>query len=364
MTHPPAHQHTGVFRDVLRLVFLELTAACNLHCRHCRADAQPLAAPDELTREELVRVAAEIRAIADPIIILSGGEPLLRPDFFPIVEDYCALFSRVALASNGTLLDDALIRRLMTVGVQRVSVSLDGARAETHDNFRGQAGSYAAALRGCASVRRAGMPLQINVSAGTHNAHELPELLELAQQLGADALHLFLLVPVGCGVELSESERLSAQQVEDLLTWLSAQSVALRDTLHLKATCAPMYYRILQQQPAARSLTQPAASGMHAVTRGCLAGSAVCFISREGKVQPCGYLPVSAGDVREQPFARIWQQSALFTTLRNPKNLSGKCAVCPFSHACFGCRARAYAVHGDYLAEEPDCVYLPPTISD
>lgn len=261
------------------------------------------------------------------------------------------------------MLDDALARRLVSTGIQRVSISLDGAGAETHDAFRGQPGSHAAALRGCAAVRRAGLPLQINVSAGTHNAHELPELLELAQQLGADALHLFLLVPVGCGGELAEGERLSAQRVEELLTWLFAQSVALRDKLHLKATCAPMYYRIMRQQSAARGLPHPTGAGMHAVTRGCLAGSAVCFISRAGKVQPCGYLPVSAGDVRAQPFAEIWQDAALFAELRSPDKLTGKCGACPFRQACLGCRARAYAVHGSYLAEEPDCRYQPPAAS-
>ncbi len=367
MTHPhaPQHaQHANMPPDMLRLVFLELTAACNLRCRHCRADAQPAAGPGELTREEHARVAAEIRAIADPIIILSGGEPLLHPDFFPIAEQYCTLFTRVALASNGTLLDDALTRRLAATGIQRVSISLDGAGPETHDAFRGQTGSFAAALRGCAAVRRAGLPLQLNVSAGTHNARELPALLELAQQLGADALHLFLLVPVGCGVELAEGERLSAQHAEELLTWLFAQSIALRDTLHLKATCAPMYYRIMRQQSVARGLPHPSGSGMHAVTRGCLAGSAVCFISREGKVQPCGYLPISAGDIREQPFAQIWQESTLFAALRHPENLTGKCAACPFRQACLGCRARAYAVHGSYLAEEPDCRYQPPAAGE
>ncbi len=192
MTHAPVPPHA----DTLRLIFLELTAACNLHCRHCRAEAQSTADAGELTGEELARLAKEIRALADPIIILSGGEPLLRPDFFAIAGEFCARFSRVALASNGTLLDEALARRLAATGIQRVSVSLDGACAETHDAFRGQTRSYAAALRGCAAVRKAGLPLQINVSAGTHNARELPELLALAQQLRGGCPASF---PAGAG---------------------------------------------------------------------------------------------------------------------------------------------------------------------
>lgn len=383
MTHP----HAGTSPHTLRVLFLELTAACNLRCRHCRAEAQPKAEAGELTREEHARIATEIRAFADPIIILSGGEPLLRPDFFPIAEHYAALFSHVALASNGTSLDDALARRIAAAGIQRVSISLDGAFAETHDAFRGQTGSFAAALRGCAAVRHAGLPLQINVSAGTHNVRELPALLALAQQLGADALHLFLLVPVGCGGQLAEGERLSAQRVEELLSWLYDQSVALRDTLYLKATCAPMYFRIMRQATAKPLPPSPSPEGKGEQTGrdfanrcdsqenlpslssregsrgercGCLAGSAVCFIARDGQVQPCGYLPVAAGTVREQPVATIWQQSALFAALRDPEKLTGKCGACPFRRGCLGCRARAYAVQGSYLAEEPDCPYQPP----
>jgi len=358
MTH--THGHGAGMGDALRLVFWELTAACNLKCRHCRAEAQEEAVAGEMTTEEILRVAGEIRTVGDPIIVLSGGEPLIRPDFFAIAGKCSELFSRVALATNGTMVDDELARRIAAVGIQRVSVSLDGAYAATHDAFRGLQGSFAQALAGCAALRRAGLPLQINVTVTKHNDTELPALLELTKEIGADALHVFMLVPVGCGLEMLEDGRLSPERSEEVLTWLFEQSMALQGEMHIKATCAPMYFRIMRQVSHERGIPLPTGAGMHAVTRGCLAGSAVCFISRLGEVQPCGYLPTIAGNVREQPFAEIWNESPLFATLRDPNLLTGKCGACGYRKVCLGCRARAYAVHGSYLAEEPDCSYQPP----
>lgn len=353
--------------ETLRLVFWELTARCNLKCRHCRADAQPDCASGELSTAELLSVARAIRDAGDPILILTGGEPLMRKDFFDLAHTCTRLFSRVALATNGTLVDAPLARQISRSGIQRVSVSLDGATADTHDRFRGVTGSFDAALRGYDALARAGASLQVNATVARHNLGEVDALLSLLLERGAAAFHVFALVPVGCGAELGDAARLTPQELETFLRWLFEQSLTLRDRIHIKATCAPQYYRIMRELAREKGLPAPqpghghpgAAGGMQAMTRGCLAGSAVCFISRTGDVQPCGYLPVRVGNVREQPFDDIWRSAPVFTALREPVRLGGKCGTCGYRADCEGCRARAYAETGDYLAADPDCCYQP-----
>lgn len=344
----------------LRLVFWELTARCNLRCRHCRAAAGDRAAPGELTAEEALAAARDIRAAGDPLLILTGGEPLMRPDFFPLAEACCGLFSRVALATNGTRVDERLARRIVDSGIRRVSISLDGADAETHDRFRGQAGSFAAALRGYDALRHAGMSMQINVTVTRHNEGQLETLLQLAADRGADAFHLFMLVPVGCGAEIADSERLDPQRADAVLRWLAERALTAAAGPQVKATCAPQYYRILHELARARGLALPGPGhGLHAFTRGCLAGSAVCFVSHTGDVQPCGYLPLAVGNLRHAPLADLWRAAPVFQALRDPGRLKGKCGRCGYRRLCQGCRARAHAETGDFLAAEPDCPYLP-----
>jgi heme b synthase len=347
-------------KDTLRLVFWELTARCNLTCKHCRAEATDHFVAGELSTAEILGVARDIRACADPILILTGGEPLVREDIYEIASECSKMFTRVALATNGTLVDDAIARRVADAGIQRVSISLDGATAATHDAFRGLPGSFDSALRGFGALRAAGLPVQVNVTIAKHNLAEIQDILDLAISRGADAFHVFVLVPVGCGVEISDDVRLSPDEMETTLRWLFDKSLELRGKVHVKATCAPQYYRIMHEVSRERGI-QPAGQshGMHAVTRGCLAGSAVCFISRTGDVQPCGYLPLRVGNVREQAFADIWNGSEEFGALRNPASLKGKCGSCGYRRLCAGCRARAFADTNDFLAEDPDCSYLP-----
>jgi len=346
--------------DTLRLVFWELTARCNLKCRHCRAEAQEHVVTGELSTDEVRSVARDIRKTGDPILILTGGEPLVRPDIFELASMCSKLFSRVALATNGTLVDDAVAAQIAASGIQRVSISIDGATAGTHDAFRGLPGSFEEALRGIDALRRAELPVQINVTVARHNLSEVEQILSLALARGADAFHVFVLVPVGCGVEISDEARLSPAETEKVLRWLFDKSLELRDRVHIKATCAPQYYRIMHEVSRERGIAiQGATHGMHASTRGCLAGSAVCFISRTGDVQPCGYLPVRVGNVREQSFGDIWNNSDVFASLRDPSALGGKCGACGYRKLCAGCRARAFADTTDFLSEDPDCAYMP-----
>jgi len=353
----------------LRVVFWELTARCNLHCVHCRAEAQDQARPDELDLAALLRIARDIREAADPLLILTGGEPLVRADFFDLAAACTRQFSRVALATNGTLIDDALARRIVAAGIGRVSISLDGSTPATHDAFRGRAGSFATALAGFDALRRAGAAVQINTTVTRRNEAELGAVLELALARGAAAVHVFLLVPVGCGAEIDPADRLGPAETERTLAWLFARSAELADRLPIRLTCAPHYQRVARQVgrrsgPAAASPAGPApGSGGHPggapSSRGCLAGQTVCFVSRTGEVQPCGYLPVSAGNVLETRFADLWQDSELFAALRDPRRLRGKCGACGFKTVCGGCRARAFAASGDFLGEEPECSYQP-----
>lgn len=344
----------------LRLLFWELTSRCNLQCCHCRAAAQPDASPDELSTAEILHLVRSIRKDADPIIVLTGGEPLTRPDFFTIAAACTEQFSHVALATNGTLIDDAVAQQIRACDIERVSISLDGARPETHESFRGVEGSFTAALRGMAALQHAGVSLQINATLTKHNSCEIDRLLELALSWHVDAFHLFCLVPVGCGASISQDQRLSSQETEDILKWLFLRSVELHGRLQFKATCAPQYFRVRQELAAKHGIPLPAQEhGMHAMTRGCLAGSSVCFLSHHGDVQPCGYLPVRAGNVRQQSLGEIWATSEVFAKLRDVDRLTGKCRACEFRTDCQGCRARAYASSGDYLATDPDCPHHP-----
>lgn len=331
---------------------------CNLKCVHCRASAQVGRSPEELTTEEALDFVEELASFSHPILVLSGGEPLYRPDIFRIAEFASWRGLKVAMATNGTLVDEEMARRIRMSGVRRVSISLDGADAETHDAFRGLPGAFEKALEGARHLRQEGVSLQVNTTVSQHNADQLPKVMALAEDMGADALHLFLLVPVGCGLEISEEQQVPAEAYERILNWFYDQSRVTR--MELKATCAPHYYRIMRQRAReeGRKVT-PQTDGMAAMTKGCLAGTGVCFLSYRGEVYPCGYLPIKAGSVREQGIEEIWKASPVFQTLRDPGELEGKCGVCEYRMVCGGCRARAFGETGDYLGEEPFCLYEP-----
>src|SRR5215471_4518098 len=368
----------------LRLVFWETTKACNLSCQHCRAVPQRRLGPSELTTSGALDLIDDIATVAKPVMVLSGGEPLFRPDLFDIGAYGVETGFRMALATNGTLVTRAIAAKIADTGFSRVAVSLDGARPLTHDAFRGLPGSHRLALQGLRNLRDEGVSVQINSTIAKHNVHELPDLLDLALEIGADALHLFMLVPVGCGLEIAPAQMLPADEYERVLHWFDEQSKTC--PIDLKATCAPHYYRIRAQRieeerargdrsstfiaPGTKAKAAPAftahghpggghGQALSAMTRGCLAGTSVCFISNEGAVYPCGYLPVAAGDTRSASFASIWNDSPVFAQLRDFKAYEGKCGECRYGAICGGCRARAYAATGSFMAEEPFCTYRP-----
>ncbi|MBW2109237.1 MAG: heme b synthase [Deltaproteobacteria bacterium] len=335
----------------------ELTRNCNLNCIHCRAAADRGPHAGELDTHTCCRVLDEVRKVGQPVIILTGGEPLLRPDIFDIARYGHEKGLRMVMAPNGTLITEENAKEMVAAGIQRISVSLDGATAETHDRFRQVEGAFAGALQGIDWVKKAGLDFQINTTITQQNFAELPKIQELAVKLGAVAHHIFLLVPTGRGKYIIDGE-ISAQQYEETLNWFYDQREKV--PLQLKATCAPHYYRILRERARAEGKKVTFKThGLDAVTRGCLGGTGFCFISNTGVVQPCGYLNVDCGNVTETPFSKIWRESKVFQALRDFSRLKGKCGRCEYKRVCGGCRARAYEATGDYLAEEPMCSYQP-----
>jgi heme b synthase len=333
-----------------RLIFFELTKRCNLGCIHCRATAQKDPLPGEMTTSEVFTFIDDVASFAKPIMVLTGGEPLYRADIFEIIKHTVGKGLKAALATNGTMITPDIAKKIKEAGVTRVAISLDGAKAETHDGFRMQKGCFEQALNGIRLLREQGVGVQINATVTTHNLAEIPDIYNLALKIGAEAFHIFLLVPVGCGLTIAKEKEITPEQYEEVLNWYYDKEQEAR--IELKATCAPHYYRIRLQRAKAEGKTLNPA-------RGCLAGSAVCFVSHKGDVQPCGYLPLIAGNVRQTKFKEIWEKSELFDSLRKPELLKGKCGECEYKVICEGCRARAYAAVGDYLEAEPFCTYEP-----
>ncbi len=355
--HPGSHPHGKGEPNTLRLVAWETTRRCNLSCKHCRAVAEDHPYENELDTQASFRLLDQIREVGTPIIILTGGEPLLRNDIFDIAAYGDKIGLRMVMAPNGTLIDEENARKLKESGIKRISVSLDGASPGTHDNFRGLTNAFNDSIRGINIAKAAGLEFQINTTITKTNLDEIPKILALAEELGAVAHHIFLLVPTGRGKYIVDTA-INAKEYEETLNWFYDQQS--KTSLQLKATCAPHYYRILRQRAKEEGKKVTFEShGLDAVTRGCLAGTGFCFISHVGRVQTCGFLDVTCGDITKQSFKDVWENSSVFKELRDFSNLENKCGICEYKRVCGGCRARAYEATGSYLEEEPLCSYQP-----
>jgi heme b synthase len=304
-----------------------------------------------------MKLLDEIAAFSKPVIILTGGEPLLRKDIFEIAAHGNRKGLRMVMATNGTLVTGEIAGKMSAAGIKRVSVSIDGLDAKSHDTFRGVNGAFSGAMAGILAMKKAGVEFQLNTTVTNANLNQVRGILDLAIRLGAAAHHIFLLVPTGRGREMAD-QGLSPFDYEKTLNWFYEES--LRCPIQLKATCAPHYFRILHQRKRGiRGKSKETNSGLHTMTRGCLGGSSFCFISHTGQAQPCGYLEVDCGQIREKAFRDIWENSPIFQNLRDLHQYKGKCGRCEFIKVCGGCRARAYEATGDYLAGEPLCIYEP-----
>jgi len=338
----------------------EITRRCNLKCVHCRSSSElEVAAHPDFPLSEAKRIIDDIASYASPVMVLSGGEPLLRPDVFDIAAYGTGKGLRMCLATNGFLVSPEICGRIKEVGIKMVSLSLDGASAEVHDNFRCQPGAFDGMVRATKLFREHGIPFLVNSSFTKRNQSEIPKVYRLAKELGATAWYMFMIVPTGRGEEIME-ELISKEDYEELLKW-HYEMEQHEDELLVRPTCAPHYYRVRVQEAKSRGeeVKRRTLKFSTGGAKGCLAGQLICLIDVDGNVLPCSYFPKSAGNVREQPFKEIWEHSPLFESLRDFKSYSGRCGSCEFINVCGGCRARAYAMTGDYLAEEPFCGYLP-----
>lgn len=343
----------------------EITRACSLACVHCRAEAQPKRDPRELTTEEALGVIDQIRATGDPILVFTGGDPLMRRDVFDLLSYAVQAGLRTSLTPTATtLVTQANLARVRQAGVRRVALSLDGPNAALHDRFRGFSGSFHRTMRIIERVREAGLALQINTTITRHNLPMLDPMPEIIERSGAVQWSVFFLVPTGRG---RPEDMISAEEHECVYNWL--YDVSRAAPYDVKATAAPAYRRVAIQRARKDGVAGPVAGagfrfrdGLNRPSISINDGKGFAFISHTGDVYPSGFLPLRAGNVRERPFAGIYRDSPLFRQLRDPSLLKGKCGACDFRSVCGGSRARAYGVTGDYLAADPSCVYEPPTV--
>lgn len=342
------------------VVAWEVTRACPLACRHCRAAAQHVSHPAELTHEEGLALVDDLAAaFPRALLILTGGEPLTRPDTLALAEAGIRRGLQVALSVDvGWLLTPETCAHIRELGVAAVSFSLHFPDAARCDAFADTPGFYAAALEGLANLRHAGQHFQLHTTVMRSNAAALPRLYRLVAELGAGAWELFFLVPTGRG-QLLADEELAPSEQERVLRWL--YRLQRQSTFPVKQICAPHFRRIELQSARLRAEQRSPrlTPRLSTLSRGCLAGNGFAFVSHVGDVCGCGFLPLSVGNIRDRPFSHVYREAPLFQAFRDPARLGGACGACEYRVVCGGCRARAYAASGDPLAEEPDCAYQP-----
>ena len=353
---------TGISGRAPRIISWNITLRCPLKCAHCYVDAGEREADGVLSTEEAFGVIDQICETGKPIVVLSGGEPLLREDIFAIAHYGTEQGLRMVMGTSGYLLDQVMAKKCKEAGIRAVAISLDSADPSVHDAFRGIDGVWERAVQAISFCHEEKMGVQINMSVMQPAMRDVEEVIEVGTALGVRDYQLFFPVPTG-RARLTEPR--SAKEFEELI-----RQILIRyrgSDLHIRPTCAPQFRRIAEEL----GITNPAWG------RGCIAGISYCRIYANGDVTPCPYLPVSAGNVRTTPFPEIWTNSRIFAALRDPDLLMGKCGKCRFNTTCGGCRARAYqgadavspgwcdglappdVLNGDICAEDPWCPYEP-----
>ncbi len=350
------------------IVFWEVTRACLLACKHCRAKAQTKPHPNELKLEECYDLIDQIRRLRS-MLIVTGGDPLMRKDLFDILE--YAEGMRVAIAFSGTkLATEEKLKRMKDLGISRIAVSIDGSNPEIHDHFRGKTGTFEMSMKILDAAREIELSTQINTTVTNHNMFDLPRIMRICLDKGVDMWDVFFVVPTGrAKPELMPS----ARDFEDVLCWL--YDVSKRTGLNVKSSAACHFRRIrLMRDSGSYSIPngrtyyellkglegfEGEGSSEFKGIMGITDGRGMLFVSHVGDIYPSGFLPLKAGNVRESSLIEIYNKSKIFLDLRDPDNLKGKCGRCQFRKICGGSRARAYAVFGDYLMQEPKCIYTP-----
>lgn len=347
-----------VYAEAPFLVYWELTRACDLACRHCRAEAMAQRSPEEMTLEEIKEVLKGIKGFGRrlPHLVLTGGDPLKRPDFFDILDYADRLELRLSVAPSGTpLLTREVFQIFRATGVESISLSLDGPNREKHDGFRGIPGCFDRTVEAAHEAREEGLGLQINTLVTAETEGDLPEVYRLVSGLDPMRWSLFFLIPVGRGLTL---RAVSPERGEALYQWLTDLSV--KSSFAVATTEAPHFRRVAFTKMRERGMSW-AAIRETPVGRGfgIRDGNGIMFISHTGQVCPSGFLPVVAGDVHQTDIAQIYRESEVFKAIRQTSGFKGKCGRCEFREICGGSRARAYAATGDFLAEDPACTYQP-----
>jgi radical SAM protein len=362
------------FRERPLLVFWETTRACGLVCRHCRADAIQEREEDELDTDEARRLLESVGAFGSPIptLILTGGDVLLRPDLPELIARGTEMGIRMGLAPSVTpLLSRPRLEELVEQGIRAISLSLDGATASVHDGIRGVQGTYDATLRRLRDCVDLGMRVQVNSAVMRSNVHEMADLFGLIREMGIRIWEVFFLIHTGRGAEMEDIEPWEYEEVCHFLYEASQYGVLVRTTE------APFFRRIVLQRAQAtgeppvtpgtllrklrtRLAEIPGEPSGESSTRGIVTGDGrgIVFINHRGDVYPSGYLDLSAGNVRREGLVSVYRNAPLFRSLRMPGRLKGRCGTCTYRELCGGSRARAYAIFGDPLEEDPACVYL------
>jgi radical SAM protein with 4Fe4S-binding SPASM domain len=338
-----------------------VTRECNMKCSHCYINATDKKLDNELNTNEAKNLMNQIYQVSRPLLILSGGEPLLRPDIYELISYGSKIGLKMGLGSNGSLIDEAAAKKLKKAGIATVSISLDSNVKAQHDEFRGISGAWEKAVEACKFLRRNNVLVQVNTTLTQQNYDQIDHIMGLAESIGVENFHLFFLVPTGRGTKMSD---ISPVQYEEMITKTFAKTA--NHTLNVRPSCAPQFMRIAKDMGL----------DMRQWIRGCIAGLYYCRVYPNGDVTPCPYLPIKVGNVREKSFAEIWFNSEIFKALRDPGALKGKCGACEYRSLCGGCRARAYGLSNDfidycgdlhepaelrrdYLTEDPWCVYQP-----
>lgn len=345
------------------IVIWEVTRACQLHCVHCRAEAQRHRDPRELTTEEGVALIEQIAALKKPLLVFTGGDPLEREDLFDFIRFAKKQELEVAMTPSATprVTTDALLRA-QEAGLSRCAFSLDGSTAAIHDRFRGTKGSYDLTIQALNTLRELHMPIQLNTTVSRYNVDDLENIANLAEAYGTGLWSVFFLVPTG---RANIQDMVDENTAERIMEWLYGQ--AQTRAFDVKTTAAPQYRRVVMQHRHAKG-DGAKQSGFRfepdslRSAQGVNDGNGFVFISHIGDVYPSGFLPLAVGNIRNQSLAAIYRDADVFRELRDPDRLKGKCGVCEFRTVCGGSRARAYALTGDYLASDPSCAYVPQAL--
>lgn len=331
----------------LRVVAWETTRRCKLDCKHCRADAADKEYSRELSTEDAMKMLDNLASFSKPVLILTGGEPMLRKDIYDLAAHADKLGMRVVMAPCGYLINSESVEKIKSSGIKAISISIDGKDAETHDSFRGLPGAFDTAIKAVDYAIAGNLPFQINTTVSKYNVMQLSQIHELAVRKGASTLDFFFLVPTGRGAEQKELE-LDLETYEKTLEWI--YDLELISPISIKTTCAPQYVRVQEDKAPENDVMRGG---------GCIGGKGFIFISHRGVVQPCGFLNLNCGDLNKENFdlKKIYEESDILNDLRNVERYTGKCGNCRFIKKCGGCRARAFEYGGNYMGSAPECIF-------